>query len=143
MNDNSDIIQVCPAIEQRFNASGNSGNLSVTAGQQYLLHEVCFEVDTLISETIQIRTGAVQSSASITVGGNPNIVNLDVLDLVVDGSECIVLLPPPGPRAVVENGVPYFSDDRGFLLKGQDGNCYLIYIDGNGELIHEIRECPQ
>ena len=48
----------------------------------------------------------------------------------------------PSIGVIIENGILNLTHDGGILLKGQDGNCYLVYINVNGGLVHEIRPCP-
>lgn len=84
MLDNSDYLSVCPALGQRFNSSGNSGNLFVYPDSSYVLHQVCFSVPNGETLDINIRTGAVQSNASLGNVMNAITENLDVIDLNID-----------------------------------------------------------
>ncbi len=49
----------------------------------------------------------------------------------------------PENAVIIENGVLFNSDAEGILVKGRDDNCYLLYIDSNGELQTETRPCPE
>ena len=70
----------------------------------------------------------------------PTIPNNDQSDSDQNGTgdECQL----PDIAIKVENGILNLTDGGGILLKGQDGNCYLIYIDENANLIHRLRPCP-
>ena len=50
--------------------------------------------------------------------------------------------PTISVAAKLENGAFYIDDDNGLILKGRDGNCYLIYVNLNGQLVHETTPCP-
>lgn len=41
------------------------------------------------------------------------------------------------------DGTLYIDNDNGILLKGKDGNCYLIFVNNNGALVHELSPCPE
>lgn len=43
---------------------------------------------------------------------------------------------------LTENSSLYMEDDFGLILKGRDGNCYNLYVDEQGELQHELIDCP-
>lgn len=43
----------------------------------------------------------------------------------------------------VDNGTLFISDMDGILIKGRDGNCYILYINEEGNLVHEQRACPE
>ncbi len=49
---------------------------------------------------------------------------------------------PADVKARLDGGTLYINDDQGILLKGRDNNCYLIYVDENGQLQHELKDCP-
>ncbi|MEE9438718.1 MAG: hypothetical protein V3V14_06930 [Saprospiraceae bacterium] len=42
----------------------------------------------------------------------------------------------------LDGGSFYIENENGIILKGKDGNCYLIYIDINGVLTTEQKPCP-
>jgi hypothetical protein len=45
-------------------------------------------------------------------------------------------------RVTIDLGILYQKDAEGILLKGRDGNCYLLFMDSNGVLQSELRPCP-
>lgn len=69
-----------------------------------------------------------------------NIANPDQADYDSDGIGD--LCDTPTNKVIIDLGVLYQEDAEGILLKGRDGNCYLLYIDINGILITEPRPCP-
>jgi hypothetical protein len=42
----------------------------------------------------------------------------------------------------VKDGVLYIENEEGLILKGQDGNCYKLYIDATGMMVHSEVACP-
>jgi len=69
----------------------------------------------------------------------PNTPNADQADYDQDGTGD--LCDTPDTRVIIEQGVLYHPDAEGILLKGRDGNCYLLYIDANGAFATEQRPC--
>jgi len=53
------------------------------------------------------------------------------------------LCDTPENKVTIDQGVLYQDDAEGILLKGRNGNCYLIYIDNSGSLVTEERPCPE
>lgn len=84
MIDNSDSLNVCPNLGQRFNSSGNGGSIFIYPDSTYIIHQVCFSVPDGESLSIDIRSGAVQSNASLGTGINAITENLNVDDLIID-----------------------------------------------------------
>ena len=52
------------------------------------------------------------------------------------------LCDTPENRVTIDQGILYQKDAEGILLKGRDGNCYLLFVDNNGSLQSELRPCP-
>ncbi len=62
-----------------------------------------------------------------------------------DGNNIVFANPlsqPPQGLVSVENSALFIEDDAGIILKGRDGNCYNIFVDANGDLMHESVTCP-
>ncbi len=45
--------------------------------------------------------------------------------------------------AELHDGALFIDNSDGLLLRGKDGNCYLIYVDEEGALRHTRRACPE
>ena len=120
MIDNSDSLNVCPALGQRFNLSGNGGTSMVTKGVSYTIHTICFEVPDGDTLAINIRTGPVQSNASLGTGGSAITENLDVADLVIN-STALCNPPPPNFVGINEPNPLQMLHVNGALLIG-NGN---------------------
>lgn len=138
MTDNSSETQICPAIEQRFNASGNNGSNNVILGESYVIHLVCAESGAEL-EIREPPSSPVQSSASLGVGATAITENLDVANVI---SECNPLPPTVTIGAEVENGDVFIDNSNGLVLKDVNGQCYRLTIDAAGELVSLIVTCP-
>ena len=70
----------------------------------------------------------------------PNVANNDQADFNNDGvgDAC----QSPGPNVTVTDGTLFNDNPEGILMKGRDGNCYLLYIDNNGVFQTQQRPCP-
>ncbi|WP_235295155.1 hypothetical protein [Portibacter lacus] len=69
-----------------------------------------------------------------------NTYNPDQADYDNDGVGD--LCDTPLNKVIVDLGVLYTEDAEGILMKGRDGNCYLLYINEMGVLTTEARPCP-
>jgi len=47
------------------------------------------------------------------------------------------------PLVIVDESSLYQKASEGILMKGRNGNCYLLFIDTNGQLTTQQRPCPQ
>ncbi|MEL6987478.1 MAG: thrombospondin type 3 repeat-containing protein [Bacteroidota bacterium] len=70
----------------------------------------------------------------------PNTPNPNQDDFNNDGIGDACQSPSPGVR--LEDGLLFHQDAEGILLKGRDGNCYMLFIDENGVLRNLQRPCP-
>ncbi len=48
----------------------------------------------------------------------------------------------PNSTATTKGGILYHTEEEGILLKGRDGNCYLLIVDENGTFKTVQRPCP-
>jgi len=71
----------------------------------------------------------------------PNTFNPDQADF--DNDNMGDLCDTPENKVIIEQGVLFANDAEGILIKGRDGNCYLMYINENGVLETEKRPCPE
>ncbi|MEL6988743.1 MAG: hypothetical protein AAGK97_13075, partial [Bacteroidota bacterium] len=97
MTDNSTETQACPAIEQRFNSSGNSGAVFVKKDSSYIMHTICFQVplgDTLEVVIRELPLSPVQSNASLGTSGNAITEALDVANLLIISDMYCDTTPP-------------------------------------------------
>jgi hypothetical protein len=53
------------------------------------------------------------------------------------------LCDTPENKVIIDQGVLYQGNAEGIFIKGRNGNCYLLYINVNGQLISEERPCPE
>lgn len=70
-----------------------------------------------------------------------NIANPDQADYDNDGIGDVC--DTPEDMVIVETGVLYQDNAEGILLKGRDGNCYLLFVNNSGILTTEQRPCPE
>lgn len=70
-----------------------------------------------------------------------NTVNPDQADYDNDGIGDVCDIPEN--NLILVEGVLFQDDAEGILLRGRNGNCYLIYVDDNGALVTEQRPCPE
>lgn len=56
----------------------------------------------------------------------------------INGSEP----PEMSNRVNIEGGPLFIDNDDGIILRGRDSNCYNIFVNQSGELIHERVNCP-
>lgn len=80
--------------------------------------------------------GVNDSSDNCPDTANPNQADYDNDGI---GDACDI----PENKIIVEEGVLFQDDSEGILLRGRNGNCYLIYVDENGTLMTEERPCPE
>lgn len=71
----------------------------------------------------------------------PSTFNPDQADFDNDGVGD--LCDVPANQVAVQQGVLFQENAEGILMKGRNGNCYLLYIDETGTLRTEPRPCPQ
>lgn len=71
----------------------------------------------------------------------PNVANADQSDFDNDGVGDLCDIPDS--KVIIEEGSLFHDDAEGILLRGRDNNCYLLYVDVNGNIVTEIRPCPQ
>ncbi len=76
-----------------------------------------------------------------SVDNCPNTSNSDQADYDTDGVGD--LCDTPENKVVIDQGVLFQNDAEGILMKGRNGNCYLLYIDGSGQIVAEERPCPE
>ena len=71
----------------------------------------------------------------------PNVSNNDQADFNNDGigDAC----QAPDAKVMVEEGMLFHDFAEGILIRGRDGNCYLIYIDEQGTFQNQRRPCPE
>jgi hypothetical protein len=80
-----------------------------------------------------------QDGINDSIDNCPNIANPSQSDYDSDGigDAC----DSPDVKVTIEQGILYSDDAEGILMKGRDGNCYLLYISVNGNLEIENRPC--
>jgi len=74
-----------------------------------------------------------------SVDNCPNTPNTNQADYDMDGTGD--LCDTPDNKVIVEQGTLYTNDAEGILMKGRDGNCYLLYISDQGVFTTEPRPC--
>ena len=74
-----------------------------------------------------------------SVDNCPNTPNTNQADYDMDGTGD--LCDTPDNKVIVEQGTLYTNDAEGILMKGRDGNCYLLYISAQGVFTIEPRPC--
>jgi hypothetical protein len=70
----------------------------------------------------------------------PDVYNPAQEDADMDGIGNACETPDVGVEA--EGGLLYANDLDGLLMRGLDGNCYLLYVNAEGRLVVAQRECP-
>ncbi len=60
-----------------------------------------------------------------------------------DNDEIGDLCDTPENKVIIDQGVLFQDAAEGILIKGRDGNCYLMYFSENGVFTTEERPCPE